>query len=260
VSAIRPSAIVDIAGITKTFGHVEALRGVDMKILTGEILALVGDNGAGKSTLVGVLSGDHVPDAGTVLMEGEAIPFGVIAAAQARGISAVYQDLALAPDLSISDNIFLSTERRRPGLLGRLGFLEERQMEQRASELMSSLGIQIGDVRTPVRSLSGGQRQVVAVSRAVERASKLVILDEPTAALGARQARIVLETILEAKRQGLTILLISHDLPRVIEVADRIAIMRLGRVVTILPGANVTIPQVVATMLGESVGPEEGAG
>lgn len=129
-------------------------------------------------------------------------------------------------------------------------------MEQDARELMSSLGIQIGDVRTPVRSLSGGQRQVVAVSRAIERASKLVIMDEPTAALGARQARIVLETILEAKRQGLTILLISHDLPRVIEVADRIAVMRLGRVVAILPGGMVTIPQIVATMLGESVGSE----
>lgn len=237
--------------IRKHFGHVHALRGASLSIMQGEIVALVGDNGAGKSTFVGVLSGIHHPDAGTLLVDGVETRIGTVQAAAAAGITTVHQDLALCPDLSPAENAFLGRELRRGGLAGFFGFQRHNEMAQRTTQALEELGIQLQRPDIPVRSLSGGQRQVVAVARAAMWASRLIILDEPTAALGARQSRIVNQTILKARERGLTILLVSHDLPSVIEIADRIAVMRQGKVVTTIPAKTATVPLIVALMLGQ---------
>lgn len=248
------SPLLVARAIRKSFGHVKAVRGADLTIDSGEVVAVVGDNGAGKSTFVSCISGATAPDDGEVLIDGHRLELGSIRAAMNAGIATVYQDLAMAPDLSVAENIFLSTEIRRSGLAGRLGLINHAAMVNRSRELISSLGITtLTDVRVPAGSLSGGQRQVAAVARAVSRAAKLVILDEPTAALGARQSQIVLDTIDATRRRGLAVLLISHDLPRVLEVADRIVTMRFGQVVADLPSEGLTVTRIVALMLGEEV-------
>jgi ABC-type sugar transport system ATPase subunit len=212
----------------------------------------VGDNGAGKSTFVSCISGATKADEGEVLLDGKSLELGSIQGSMAAGIATVYQDLAMAPDLSVAENIFLSKEIRRPGIAGALGLLDHRRMRAEARSLMDNLGITtLGDVTAPVGSLSGGQRQVVAVARAVARAGKLIILDEPTAALGARQSQIVLETISAACDRGLGVLLISHDLPRVLEIAHRIIVLRFGEVVADVSPKNLSVSQIVALMLGE---------
>ncbi|WP_101844464.1 ATP-binding cassette domain-containing protein [Zhihengliuella sp. ISTPL4] len=244
--------LLEVRGIRKSFGHVKAVRGAGLSVARGEVVAVVGDNGAGKSTFVSCISGAVEPDAGEVLLEGRSLELGSILASMAAGIATVYQDLAMAPDLSVAENIFLSTELRRPGLAGRLGLIDHRRMRSEARALVDGLGITtLGDVGAPVGSLSGGQRQVVAVARAIARAGKLVILDEPTAALGARQSQMVLDTITAASGRGLGVLLISHDLPRVIEVADRIVVLRFGEVVADVSPRGLTVSNVVALMLGE---------
>ena len=245
--------LLEAIDVRKSFGSVEALRGASLTIAAGEVVALVGDNGAGKSTFAGVVSGALVPDAGTLRIGGDACALESIDAAERAGISTVYQDLALAPDLSVAENMFLSRELRRPGLLGRLGFMRAREMSERSAEMMESLGIKLPSAVVPVQSLSGGQRQVVAIARALLRASRVVIMDEPTAALGARQSEIVIETIERTRERDLGVLLISHDLPRVINVADRVAVMRHGRVVAVRAAADLTVPRIVGLMLGEEV-------
>lgn len=252
--------LYEARGIRKSFGHVHALRGASLAIERGEIVALVGDNGAGKSTFVGVLSGVHSPDSGTLTMDGEERSIGSVRAAADLGITTVHQDLALCPDLSPTENAFLGRELRRSGIAGLLGFQRDKEMAEQTTRVLESLGIFLQSTEVPVSSLSGGQRQVVAVARAAMWADKLIILDEPTAALGARQSRIVNETILRARERGLTILLVSHDLPSVIEIADRIAIMRQGQVATVIPAKTATVPQIVALMLGQDDAPaHEGA-
>ena len=247
------TALLDVRGIQKSFGHVRAVRDGSLTVHAGEVVAVVGDNGAGKSTFISCVSGALRPDAGTVLLEGEELEAGSIHAAMDAGIATVYQDLAVAPDLSVAENIFLSTEPRRPGLLGKCGFIDHKEMRRQATVLMDELGIStLGDVSAATGLLSGGQRQVVAVARAVARAGKLVIMDEPTAALGAKQSRIVLDTIEATRQRGLGVILISHDLPRVLEIADRIVVMRLGRAVADIRPDGMTVSQIVALMLGET--------
>lgn len=244
--------LLEVRGIRKSFGHVKAVRGAGLSLSAGEVVAVVGDNGAGKSTFVSCISGAVEADEGEVLLEGRSLPLGSIQSSMAAGIATVYQDLAMAPDLSVAENIFLSTELRRPGIAGRLGLLDHKRMRAEARSLVDGLGITtLGDVAAPVGSLSGGQRQVVAVARAVARAGKLVILDEPTAALGARQSQIVLDTIEAACRRGLGVLLISHDLPRVLEVAHRVVVLRFGEVVADVSPRGLSVSNIVALMLGE---------
>jgi ABC-type sugar transport system ATPase subunit len=245
--------------VRKSFGHVEALRGADLTIDEREVVAVVGDNGAGKSTFISCISGALLPDEGEVTLAGEALELGSIKAAMRSGIAAVYQDLAVAPHLSVAENVYLSTEPRRRGLLGRLGVIDRRAMRERSRELMRSLGIDLPDGNVPVEALSGGQRQVVAVARAVSRASRLVIMDEPTAALGARQSQIVLDTIRATRERGLSVVLVSHDLPRVLEIADRIVVMRLGRVAAEVSPKGMTVSRIVALMLGERTGADADA-
>ena len=244
--------LVEVRGVAKAFSHVQALAGVDLDIRVGEVLALVGDNGAGKSTLVNVISGALKPDTGTVTVAGRPLELGSIDAAASLGIATVYQDLALAPDLTVAENVFLARERRLPGLLGRLGFTNDRAMAGETVEIMRSLGVETAPETALVQDLSGGQRQVVALSRAVLRAGRLIIMDEPTAALGAKQSQIVLDTIKTATARGLSILLVSHDLPRVIEAADRIVVLRHGHKVAELLRGEATVPLIVSLMLGQT--------
>ena len=257
MSALHPlsdaaTPLVEVRGVAKTFGHVQALGGVDLDLRQGEVLALVGDNGAGKSTLVNVISGALKPDAGSVTVAGMPLELGSIEAAAALGVATVYQDLALAPDLTVAENVFLARERKLPGLLGRLGFTDDPAMAEETTAVMRSLGIDTAAQNALVQDLSGGQRQVVALSRAVLRAGRLIIMDEPTAALGAKQSQIVLDTIESATARGLSILLVSHDLPRVIEAADRIVVLRHGRIVAELRRGEATVPLIVGLMLGQT--------
>jgi simple sugar transport system ATP-binding protein len=242
--------LIEARDITKSFGRVEALQGASLTIHTGEILALIGDNGAGKSTFVGILSGILSPTRGELLMEGQPLELLGVESASRVGITTVHQDLALCPDLTPAENAFLSRELRRPGLLGWLGFTHDKEMQAQTKAALEDLGVFLQQLDVPIRSLSGGQRQVVAVARAAMWARKLIILDEPTAALGARQSRIVNETIQRTRANGRTILLVSHDLPTVLAIADRIAVMRQGRVATVIPAAGATVPQIVSLMLG----------
>lgn len=250
--------VLSATDLRKSYGHVKALRGASLEIAEGEVVAIVGDNGAGKSTFVSCICGAVVPDAGEVRIDGRLLEGGSISSAMNAGLAAVYQDLAVAPHLSVVDNIFLSTEVTRPGLLGTLGFLDRATMRRSAGELMTNLGIDLPNLDRPVEQLSGGQRQVVAVARAVSRASRVIVLDEPTAALGARQSRIVLDTIEATRRRGIAVLLVSHDLPRVLEIADRIIVMRLGAVAAQVDPRHTTVSEVVALMLGESRTEETG--
>ncbi|MGX5770320.1 ATP-binding cassette domain-containing protein [Microbacterium trichothecenolyticum] len=246
-------ALLEVRGIRKSFGHVRAVRDGDLTVHSGEVVAVVGDNGAGKSTFISCIAGALRPDEGTIAIDGVDLELGSIHGAMDAGIATVYQDLAVAPDLSVAENIFLSTEPRRRGILGWLGFIDKQAMRRDATALMSELGIStLGDVSASTGSLSGGQRQVVAVARAVARAGKLVILDEPTAALGAKQSRIVLDTIEATRRRGLGVILISHDLPRVLEIADRIVVMRFGRAVADVRPVGMSVSEIVALMLGEN--------
>ena len=241
---------MEARGIVKNFGRVRALRGANFTVLTGEVVALVGDNGAGKSTLVKTLAGVHRPDDGEIRFDGQPVQIGSPLEARALGIETVYQDLALAADLDPAANLFMGREVLRGGLLGKLGVLDKREMHRRAGEAFKTLGIGLQDSTAPVATMSGGQRQGVAVSRAVTWASKVVFMDEPTAALGVVQTRHVLELIKSVRDQGLSVVLISHNMPEVFEVADRIEVLRLGERVAQLKRQDVTMEDVVGAMTG----------
>ena len=243
-------ALLEARGIHKSFGRVRALRGADFDVYRGEVVALVGDNGAGKSTLIKVLSGIHAADAGEIRFEDEPVSVPSPEAARELGIETVYQDLALAPDLDPAANLYLGREILRPGPLGWLGILDKGAMRRRTSEAFASLGVGLQSTDVPVATLSGGQRQGVAVSRAVTWASKVVIMDEPTAALGVVQTRKVLELIRRVRDSGLSVVLISHNMPEVFEVADRIEVLRLGERVASFRAAEVSMEDVVAAMTG----------
>lgn len=235
--------------IVKEFGHVQALRGATLELHKGEVVALVGDNGAGKSTLLKVMCGALAADAGEVEVLGERVEMLSVRDAHDHGVEAVYQDLALAPHLTGPENIFVGHE-----LLShrwrRLGVVDRRRMAREAHEALEVLGLRLKSLDAKVRDLSGGERQAVAVARAVKWAKSSILMDEPTAALGVRQTRIVIQSIRAAADAGLAVLVISHDVPRMLEVADRICVMRLGRVVATLPAHTATIPQIVGVMLG----------
>jgi len=243
---------VAIAGhhIAKRFGHVQALADANITVRAGEVVALFGDNGAGKSTFLKTLLGIYQADAGEIIMGGEPVRFDTVRTAEAHGVQCVQQDLALALDLSVIDNIFLGHETLRRGLLGRVGALARRDMEARADAALTEMSIKLPSLRIPVRDLSGGQRQAVAVARAVMWATTAVLLDEPTAALGARQSEIVVELIRKVASRGLGVLVVSHDIPRVLKVADRVVILWRGRTVSDQPAASLTVPDVVAAMVG----------
>ena len=242
--------LLEARGIVKSFGRVQALRGASFTVNAGEVVALIGDNGAGKSTMVKTLSGVHAPDDGEILFEGRPVSIPSPVAARELGIETVYQDLALAPDLESSANLFLGREAVRPGLLGRLGFLDKAAMRRRTEEAFTTLGVGVQDPTAAVATLSGGQRQGVAVARAVTWAGKVVFMDEPTAALGVVQTRNVLDLIKRVRESGLAVVLISHNMPEVLEVADRIEVLRLGERVARLTTADTTMEEVVAAMTG----------
>jgi simple sugar transport system ATP-binding protein len=229
---------------------VRALRGANFTVFPAEVVALVGDNGAGKSTLVKTLAGVHRPDEGEIRFDGKPVEIASPLEARALGIETVYQDLALAADLDPAANLFMGREVLRGGLLGKLGFLDNSEMHRRAGKAFETLGIGLQDSTAPVATMSGGQRQGVAVSRAVTWASKVVFMDEPTAALGVVQTRHVLDLIQSVRDQGLSVVLISHNMPEVFEVADRIEVLRLGERVAQLKRQDVTMEDVVGAMTG----------
>ena len=242
--------LLEARGIVKSFGRVRALRGADFTVYPGEVVALIGDNGAGKSTLVKTLSGVHPPDAGEIIFEGSPVVVHNPTEARELGIETVYQDLALAPDLESSANLFLGREDVRPGLLGKLGFLDNGAMRRRTKEAFTTLGVGVQDVEAPVANFSGGQRQGVAVARAVTWASKVVFMDEPTAALGVVQTRKVLELIQRVSETGLAVVLISHNMPDVLAVSHRVEVLRLGERVARFKTSEVTMETLVGAMTG----------
>ncbi|GAC1636297.1 MAG: ATP-binding cassette domain-containing protein [Chloroflexota bacterium] len=244
-----PEPVLEARGISKSFGSVTALENVDFEAYRGEIVALLGDNGAGKSTLIKILSGALRPDTGTIKLHGQQVEFHGPRDARGSGIETVYQDLALAPDLDVASNLFLGRELLMPGLLGRLKIVNQRAMRQQAKEHLQGLSVKLGSARQAVDTLSGGQRQSVAVARTVLWGKDVVILDEPTAALGVAQSAMVLQLMQRVRDRGATVIFISHNMPHVFEVADRMIVLRTGRRVgTLLPGAN--MDQAVSLMTG----------
>jgi fructose transport system ATP-binding protein len=245
-------------GLVKRYGRVTALDHADFDLRAGEILAVIGDNGAGKSTLIKAMSGAITVDEGEIQLDGRPIRFRSPMEARDAGIETVYQTLALSPALSIADNMFLGREIRKSSILGRWFRLTDRKaMESRSRAMLSELGLAtIQNIGQAVETLSGGQRQGVAVARATTFGSKVVIMDEPTAALGVKESRRVLELILDVKRRGLPIVLISHNMPHVFEVADRIHIHRLGRRLCVIDPKAYTMSDAVAFMTGAKEPPE----
>ncbi|MCD5344886.1 ATP-binding cassette domain-containing protein [Agromyces sp. H3Y2-19a] len=242
--------------LVKTFGRVVGLDGVSLELYPGEVLAVIGDNGAGKSTLIKCLTGAYVPDEGELFLDGQPVHFKRPQDARAAGIETVYQNLAVSPALDVASNLFLGREVRKKGILGSVfRVVDQKGMRKQAREQLTSLGIStLQDVTVPVENLSGGQRQAVAVARAAAFGSKVVVLDEPTAALGVRESNQVLELVKRLRDQGIPVILISHNMPHVFEVADRIHIQRLGkRAATITPESH-SMTDAVAIMTGASQG------
>jgi fructose transport system ATP-binding protein len=251
MSPAKTPVVMQASGLVKRFGGVTALDGADFELRAGEILAVIGDNGAGKSSLIKALSGAIVPDAGEIRLDGAAVQFRSPIDARRAGIETVYQDLAVAPALTIAENLFLGRELRRPGPLGRvLRMLDKRRMRQIAMERLADLKVGIRSMTQAVETLSGGQRQCVAVARAAAFASHVVIMDEPTAALGVKEGNMVLELIRRVRDQGLPVVLISHNMPHVFEVADRIHVARLGRRAAVLNPKRISMSDTVAVMTG----------
>jgi len=240
--------LLEAQRISKRFGHVQALDGANFSVYPAEICALIGDNGAGKSTLVKILSGADRPDTGRILLEGREVALNGPLAAQALGIATVYQDLALAPDLAASDNLFLGREIVRGGALGRFGFLDRREMRARAALQFARLSVRLPSPRVPVSALSGGQRQSVAIARAAMWADKVIFMDEPTAALGVAQTARVIDLIRQVRDQGIAVVLISHNMTQVIEIADRVEVLRLGKRVARIDRSAATVDSLVTAM------------
>ncbi|GAA1978347.1 ATP-binding cassette domain-containing protein [Isoptericola halotolerans] len=252
--AVVPDAtpVLQARGLVKTFGRVVGLDGVDLDLYPGEVLAIIGDNGAGKSTLVKCLTGAETPDQGEILLDGNKVHFKRPQDARAAGIETVYQTLAVSPSLDIASNLFLGREVRRPGFLGTVLRLTDRAgMRESARRELRELGIStLQDVTVPVENLSGGQRQAVAVARAAAFGSKVVVLDEPTAALGVRESGQVLELVRTLRDKGVPVIIISHNMPHVFEIADRIHVQRLGRCAATITPQSHTMTEAVAIMTG----------
>ncbi|MBC01410.1 MAG: sugar ABC transporter ATP-binding protein [Rhodobacteraceae bacterium] len=250
--------VLTARGLVKRYGRVVALDRTDFDLYPGEVLAVIGDNGAGKSTLIKAISGAVTPDAGEIRLEGKPVHFTSPMRARDAGIETVYQNLALSPALSIADNLFMGRELRAPGLMGKIfRKLDRKEMERIARDKLSELGLMtIQNINQAVETLSGGQRQGVAVARAAAFGSKVVIMDEPTAALGVKESRRVLELIRDVKARGLPIVLISHNMPHVFEVADRIHIHRLGRRIAVIRPSDYSMSDAVAIMTGAMEPPD----
>ena len=246
-------------GLVKSFGRVVALNGTDLDLFPGEVLAIVGDNGAGKSTLIKCFSGAHTPDAGEMFISGERVEFKSTSEARRHGVETVFQTLAVAPALDIASNLYLGREVRKPGIAGKVfRTLDKKRMRREASEHLKNLGIStLQNITQAVETLSGGQRQAVAVARAAAFGSKVIILDEPTAALGVNESARVLKLIQDLRDRGIPVILISHNMPQVFEVADRIQVARLGRRAAVVTPQTHSMNDVVAIMTGAMTVPEE---
>jgi fructose transport system ATP-binding protein len=249
--SINPKLVLQARGLVKRYGQVTALDGADFELRAGEILAVIGDNGAGKSSLIKALSGATIPDEGELLLDGKPVHFRSPIDARRAGIETVYQDLAVAAAMTIAENLFLGRELRRPGFLGSvLRMLDKKKMLEESIARMQELKVGIRSMTQPVETLSGGQRQCVAVGRAAAFAQHVVIMDEPTAALGVKEGNMVLELIRRVRDRGLPVVLISHNMPHVFEVADRIHVARLGKRAAILNPKKISMSDTVAVMTG----------
>jgi simple sugar transport system ATP-binding protein len=251
---VRPGfaePLLQVVNISKSYGHIRALTDVSFEVRAGEVVGLVGDNGAGKSTLVNIIAGAIRPSSGTLRIDGHEVRFNSALDARVTGIEAVYQDLALALDLDIWANIFLGREILRSGLLGRLGVLNKPAMRERAA--LGRTGIRVGSIRTPCRSLSGGQRQAVAVARGLIWGSRLLLMDEPTAALGVEQQAKVGELIAAVRAQGIPVILVSHNMPQVHAICDRIVVLFRGRKVADREARSMTIEDTIASITGAAL-------
>lgn len=244
------SPLLEARQVVKRFGRIEALRQVDFEARPGEVVALMGDNGAGKSTLVKTLCGVHAPDDGQIFFEGRPVQMTSPRDSQALGVEVVYQDLALAPHLDSAANMFLGREQLRKGLAGRLGFMDKAAMRARTETALAEMQVKLPSVRVAIENLSGGQRQSVAVVRAIMWANKLVVMDEPTAALGVEQQKAVLDLIGRVRASGRTVILISHNVPDVLAVADRVEVLRHGRRTARFAGDDMTMENIVGAITG----------
>ncbi|MYZ51699.1 ATP-binding cassette domain-containing protein [Malikia spinosa] len=243
--------VMQAKGLVKRYGQVTALDGADFELRAGEILAVIGDNGAGKSSLIKALSGATIPDQGEVFLDGKSIHFKSPIEARRAGIETVYQDLAVAPAMTIAENLFLGRELRRPGILGSVfQMIDKKKMLEESIARMNDLKVGIRSMNQAVETLSGGQRQCVAVARAAAFAEHVVILDEPTAALGVKEGNMVLELIRRVRDKGLSVILISHNMPHVFEIADRIHIARLGKRAAVVDPKHISMSDTVAVMTG----------
>ena len=243
--------VMKATGITKRYGQVTALDGADFELRAGEILAVIGDNGAGKSSLIKCLSGATIPDEGEIFLDGKQIHFKSPIDARRAGIETVYQDLAVAPAMTIAENLFLGREIRRPGMLGSVfQMIDKKKMLEESISRMNDLKVGIRSMTQAVETLSGGQRQCVAVARAAAFAQHVVIMDEPTAALGVKEGNMVLELIRRVRDKGLPVILISHNMPHVFEIADRIHIARLGKRAAVVNPKKISMSDTVAVMTG----------
>ena len=243
--------VLQARGLTKRYGPVTALDGADFDLLPGEILAVIGDNGAGKSTLIKALSGALIPDEGEIHLDGKRVKFHGPSDARKQGIETAYQDLAVAPAMSIAENLFLGREIRKAGLLGNVfALLDKKRMLAEAVAHMKDLQIGIRSMKQAVETLSGGQRQGVAVARSAAFARHVVIMDEPTAALGVKESNMVLDLIRRVRDKGLPVILISHNMPHVFEIADRIHIARLGKRACVVNPKKISMSDTVAVMTG----------
>ncbi|MBK6854188.1 MAG: sugar ABC transporter ATP-binding protein [Burkholderiales bacterium] len=246
-----PKLVMQAKGLVKRYGQVTALDGADFELRAGEIMAVIGDNGAGKSSLIKCLSGATIPDEGSIDLDGQVIHFKSPIDARRVGIETVYQDLAVAPAMTIAENLFLGRELRRAGFAGNvLRMLDKKKMLEIAVARMNDLKVGIRSMTQAVETLSGGQRQCVAVARAAAFAEHVVILDEPTAALGVKEGNMVLELIRRVRDKGLPVILISHNMPHVFEIADRIHVARLGKRAAILNPRKISMSDTVAVMTG----------
>ncbi len=250
-SCTATAPVLHAKGLVKRYGQVTALDGCDFEVMPGEIMAVIGDNGAGKSSLIKALSGATVPDEGEIRLDGQPVRFRNPLDARAQGIETVYQELAVAPAMSIAENLFLGREIKKPGWRGSLlRMIDKRKMLDEAIAYMKDLQIGIRSMRQPVETLSGGQRQGVAVARSAAFARHVVILDEPTAALGVKEGNMVLELIRRVRERGLSVILISHNMPHVFEISDRIHIQRLGRRAALVKTKDIHMSDAVAIMTG----------
>lgn len=245
------TAVLQARGLVKRYGHVTALDGADFDLMPGEVLGVIGDNGAGKTSLIKALTGALQPDAGEIRLDGEPVRFRDPLDARRHGIETVYQDLAIAASLDIATNMFLGRELRKPGVLGKIfRMLDKSRMREESARHMAELKIGLRSLTQPVESLSGGQRQGVAVARAVAWATHVVVMDEPTAALGVKESGQVLDLIRQVRDRGTPVVLISHNMPHVFEIADRVHVQRLGRRVAELSPREHSMAEVVGIMTG----------